>query len=96
MNKPVKKEADGKNTPQKKKKGKTTNQLMHMHLQDKDHTITAEDIESLDLNLGHPQTTPPPPELLVPSEDDRPEEEKKAAKEELEKKQITPWDVLGG
>jgi hypothetical protein len=96
MTKPVKKEPGGKNTPQKKKKGQTTDQLMQMHLQDKDHTITAEDIETLDLELGHPDRTPPPPETIVPSEDDRSEEEKKAAKEDLENKHITPWDVLSG
>ncbi len=95
MSKPVKSEPVEKKTPPKKKNGKTTKQLMDMHMHDKNHTISAEDIENLDLNLGHPETVPPPPETILPSEDDRPEEEKKSTNKDAENKKITPWDLLG-
>jgi hypothetical protein len=95
MTKPVKKSTSGKNIPQKNKKGNTTGQLMQIHLQNKDHVITDEDIENLDLNLSHADSTPPPPELLQPSKDERSEEEIAKAKEDGDRK-VTPWDVLGG
>ncbi|NOT52295.1 MAG: hypothetical protein HOP10_13575 [Chitinophagaceae bacterium] len=96
MTNPKKANSPEKNTPQKRKKGKTTKQLMHLHLQDKAHTITAEDIETLDLNLDHPDRTPPPPEELLPSKDDRPEEEKSEDIDQKEHKITTPWDIIGG
>ncbi len=96
MANPIKKNSAEKNTPQKRKKGKTTKQLMDIHLKDKNHTITDEDIRNLDLKLGHPDTAPMPPEAIIPSADDRSEEEKLPKDEDLGKKKINTWDVLGG
>jgi hypothetical protein len=96
MTSPSKANPPEKNTPRKGKKGKTTDQLMHQHLQDKGHTITDEDIESLDLNLGHPTKKLQDPEKLIPEKDDRPEEEKKPDNGGPEHKKKSTWDVLGG
>lgn len=91
MSKPVKNSAGEKDLPQKKKKGKTTEQLMHIHMQDKNHTITAEDIENLDLKLEQPEEiTDFTPNL--PSEDDG----KTPQNADDGKKHITPWDVIEG
>jgi len=92
MNKP-KKTSPGKSPAPKKKNGKTTKQLMRIHLQDKGHKITDEDIENLDLDLDHVEKDPAPvdvtPEdLVVPENPDAPKDG------DEHKKHITPWDVI--
>jgi len=94
MSKPVKKASPDKNASPKKKKGKTTQQLMDIHMQDKNHKITTEDIEDLDLKLDHVDKNPAPvdvtPEdLEVPVDPDAPKDN------EEHKKHVTPWDVIG-
>ena len=88
-----KKTSPEKNAPAKKKKGKTTKQLMAIHMQDKEHKITSEDIENLDLNLEHVEKDPPPvditpDDLVVPGNQDGSKDS------DDHPKHVTPWDVI--
>lgn len=89
MNKPVKNNPGEKNMPQKKRKGKTTDQLMQEHLQNKDHKITGEAIESLDLKLDRPEKITDFTPNLPPKED-------KETDASGDKGHITPWNILEG
>ena len=76
-----------KATPAKSKKGLTTKQLRDKHLKDKDHVITDEEIENLELGLNRPdRSTSHTPN--IPNSEERPKDEDK------DKKMVTPWDVL--
>ena len=71
---------------QKVLKGKTTLQIMHKHLQDKNDVITDEDFKNLRLDLDSPTGTTHTP--TIPDDDDRPKDEDK------EHEIVTPWDVI--
>ncbi len=77
----------GENIPQKKKKGKTIEELKNKHMKDKNNIITEEDIGALDLSLENPDTsTSHTPD--IPDDTERPKDEDK------DPKVITPWDVI--
>ena len=84
--KPTYKKEEKKN-PQKRSKGKTVKQLRDLHLKNKDHIITTEEIKNLDLELNNPEReTSHTPD--IPNDNQRPKDEDKDAK------MITPWDVV--
>lgn len=84
--KPIEKKEE-KKTPLKRLKGKTVKQLRDIHLKDKSHVITTEEIKDLDLELNNPDaSTSHTPEILNDTE--RPKDEEK------DEKMITPWDVI--
>ena len=93
MSKSVKKTSPEKIAPAKKKSGKTTKQLMAIHMQDKEHKITAEDIENLDLNLEHVEKNPPPVDV-TPEDLEIPENPDAPKDDDEHKKHVTPWDVI--
>ena len=80
-------EKDGKGFPKKKKKGMTVKQLRDIHLKDKDHVITDQEMKDLELDLTVPDTsTAHTPEIADDKE--RPKDEDK------DPKIITPWDTI--
>ena len=71
----------------KTKKTKTVKALRDRHLKNKDHVITDQDLQDLDLELGHPdRSSTHTPEL--PSKSQRPKDEDK------DPKRVTPWDLI--
>ena len=75
-----------KKLPQKRSNGKTVKQLKELHLKDKNHVITDEELKNLELNLNNPETdTSHTPDISNNSK--RPKDEDK------DSKMITPWDV---
>jgi len=78
---------DVKKVPQKRSNGKTVKQLKELHLKDKNHVITTEEIKNLDLELNTPEReTSHTPD--IPNDSQRPKDEDK------DSKMITPWDVV--
>ena len=84
--KPIDKKEE-KRIPLKKTGAKTVKQLKDLHLKDKNHVITNEEIKNLDLNLNNPETeTSHTPN--IPNTRKRPKDEDK------DEKTITPWDIV--
>ena len=76
-----------KKTSEKRSKGKTVKQLRDLHLKNKSHVITTEEIKNLDLELNKPdESTSHTPD--IPNDSERPKDEDK------DPKMITPWDVM--
>ena len=74
-------------TPPKKRKRTTVKELVDKHMKDKNHVITDEEINNLDLDLDHPDTeTSHVPD--IPDDKNRPKDEDK------DPKIITPWDTI--
>jgi hypothetical protein len=70
-----------------KKKGKTVKQLRDLHMRDRNHIITNEEMQSLELDTDNPHTnTSHTPDISDDSE--RPKDEDK------DPKIITPWDLV--
>jgi len=83
---PIEKKEE-KKTPQKRSKGKTVKQLKDLHLKDKNHVFTTEEIKNVDLELNNPDTsTSHTPE--IPNDTERPKDEDK------DEKIITPWNLV--
>jgi len=68
--------------------GKTTQQIMHRHLLDKNDLITEEDFKNLNINpdLSHDPAHQP---LQIPDDNERPKDEDK------DPKILIPWDLIG-
>jgi hypothetical protein len=76
-----------KNPPGKSKKKITIKQLRDKHMKDKNHVITDDEINALDLETNAPdRSSSHTPE--IENTEDRPKDEDK------DKKMVTPWDVL--
>ncbi len=75
-------------------KGKTTSELMHRQLSDKDAKITEEEFNNIVLDTGSDSEQPSPePEvdLEIPENKEAPKNDGK----DTSHKHITPWDVVG-
>ncbi|MEQ1678097.1 MAG: hypothetical protein ABL876_15420 [Chitinophagaceae bacterium] len=69
------------------KKGSTTKQLRDLHLKDKSHIVTDEEIKNLDISINNADTsTSHTPDIA--DDDKRPKDEDK------DPEIITPWDLI--
>ena len=78
---------DAKNISPKKTKGKTVKQLRDLHLKDKNHVITNEELKNLKLELNNPDTS-------TAHTPDIPDDSKRPKDEDKDPKMITPWDLI--
>ena len=62
-------------------------QLKDIHMNDKSHIMTDEELKDLDLNLSHPDTS-------TSHTPDIPEGEERPKDEDKDPKKITPWDLI--
>ncbi len=70
-----------------KKKGTTTKQLRDLHLKDKNHIVTDEEMKNLEIHTDAPDTsTSHTPDIA--DDDKRPKDEDK------DPEIITPWDLI--
>ena len=80
-------------TVKKKPRGKTTSELMHRQLTNKDAVITDEEFKNIDLETNTPPLENPQSQPTSNDTEKRKEDNKSdnAGQHEI----ITPWDVLG-
>jgi hypothetical protein len=82
-----------KKTAKKKSRGKTTSELMHRQITNKDAVITDEEFKNIDLETSDlpPQATPETGNL---PRNDEVKENKSSTEGDKHKGTITPWDII--
>jgi len=93
MPKPIKpflkgeKNTENSNKQKQKKNGKTADEIVKRHLNDKDDKITNEDLENLKIDLSLPKDNAHEP-LPIKNDKERPKDADK------DNTITTPWDVI--